>query len=147
MMITPNMWPLDCQQGFPLIWPGDLVSDIKWPSFKLDLEIKMNTLSNIYDEYSKNVTSGVLTRFFFDLAWRPSFWPQVTQFQIWPRNQYKHFGQNSWWLLQKCYLKSVYRVLGLAWWPSFWPQMTQFQTWSINHSDKHFEQDSWWLLQ
>ena len=70
------MWPLECQQGFPLIWTGDLVSDIKWPSFKLDLEIiKTNILSNIYNNYLKNVTAGVLTRFSFDLAWWPSFWP------------------------------------------------------------------------
>ena len=50
MMITSKMWPLEHQQGFPLIWPGELVFDIKWPSFKLDLEIiKTNILSNIYD--------------------------------------------------------------------------------------------------
>ena len=55
---------LERQQGFPLIWLGDLVSD------KLDLEIiKTNILSNIYDDYLKNMTSGVLTRFSFDLAW------------------------------------------------------------------------------
>ena len=86
-MITSKMWPLECQQGFPLIWPGDLVSDIKWPSFKLDLEIiKTNSLSNIYDDYLKSVTSGELTRVSFDLAWWPSFWPHLTQFQTWPRN-------------------------------------------------------------
>ena len=51
----------------------ELVSDIKWPSFKLDLEIiKTNILSNIYDDYLKNVTSGVL-RFSFDLSWWPIF--------------------------------------------------------------------------
>ena len=64
MMITSKMWPLEHQQGFPLIYLGDLVSDIKGPSFKLDLEIiKMNILSNIYDDYLKNLTSGVLTVF------------------------------------------------------------------------------------
>ena len=64
MMIISKMWPLEHQQGFPLIWPGDLISDIKWPSFKLDLEINQtNILSNIYDDYLKNVTSGVLTVF------------------------------------------------------------------------------------
>ena len=64
MMITSKMWPLEHQQGFPLIWPGELVFDIEWPSFKLDLEIiKTNILSNIYDDYLKNVTSGVLTVF------------------------------------------------------------------------------------
>ena len=82
-MITSKMWPLERQQGSPLIWPGDLVSDIKQvTSFKLDLEIiKTNNLSNIYGDNLKNVTAGVLTRFSFDLAWRPSFWPHVTQFQ------------------------------------------------------------------
>ena len=54
MMITSKMWPLEHQQGFPLIRPGDLVSDIKWSSFKVDLEvIKTNILSNIYDDYLK----------------------------------------------------------------------------------------------
>ena len=61
-MITSKKWPLEHQQGFPLIWPGDLVSDIKWPSFKLDLEIiKTNILSNIYDDYlnKKSTESNV----------------------------------------------------------------------------------------
>ena len=111
-MITSKMWPVERQQGFHLIWPGDLVSDIKWPNFKLDLEIiKINILSNMYDDYLKNVTSGVLTKFSFDLAWWPSFWPHVTQFQTWLKNhQDKHFGQDSWWLLQKCDLWSVNKV-------------------------------------
>ena len=89
-----------------MIWTGDLVSDSKWPSFELDIEIiKTNILSYIHDDYLKNVTLGVLTRFSFDLAWWPSFLPQVAQFQTRPRNhQDKHFDQDSWWLLQKCYL-------------------------------------------
>ena len=107
-----KMWPLECQEGFPLIWPSDIVSDSKWPSFELNLEIiKKNILSNIHDDYLKNVTSGVLTRFSFDLAWWPSFWPQMTQFQTSPRNhQDKHFEQDSWWLLQKCDPWSVNKV-------------------------------------
>ena len=94
-MITSKMWPLERQQGFPLIWPGDLVSDIKWPSFKLDLEItKTNIFWAIFMMIIlKNVTSGVLTRFSFDLAWWSSVTPHVTQFQTWFRNQQdKHFG-------------------------------------------------------
>ena len=44
-----------------MIWPGDLVFDLKWPSFELDLEIiKTNILNNIYEDYFKNVTSRVL---------------------------------------------------------------------------------------
>ena len=75
MMITSKMWPLGHSQGFPLIWPGELVFDIKWPSFKLDLEIiKTNILSNIYDNSLKNVTARVLTKFSADLARWPSFW-------------------------------------------------------------------------
>ena len=36
----------------------------EYGAFKLDLEInKTNILSNIYDNYLKNVTSGVLTVF------------------------------------------------------------------------------------
>ena len=104
---------------FPLIWPGDLVSDSKWPNFELDLEIiKTNILSTIHDDYFKNVASGVLTRFSVELAWWPSFGPQVTQFQTWPRNhQDKHFEQAS-WLLQK--LTSIVLTIfsfELTWWP------------------------------
>ena len=154
MMITSKMWLLEHQQGFPSIWPGDLVIDIKWPSFKLDLHveiiktnkseqylwwlfekcdpwsvrsflliwpgdlvfnpmwpsfeldleiIKTNILSKIHDDCFKNVTTRVLTRFSADLAQWPSFWFQMTQFQIWPRNhQNKHVEQDSWWLLEKC---------------------------------------------
>ena len=70
MTIALKMWPLECQQGFPLIWPNDLMFDPKWPNFELDLEIlKRNILSNIHDDHFKNVTLRVLTRFSFDLAW------------------------------------------------------------------------------
>ena len=104
MMIASKMWPLVCLQGLPLIWPGDLVFDFKWPSFKPDLEIiKTNILSKIHDDCFINVTARVLTRFYTDLARWPSFWPHVTKFRTWPRyHQDKHFEQDSWRLLQKC---------------------------------------------
>ena len=45
-----KMWPLECQQGFPLNWPGDLVF-AKWPSFELALEIIKTTIfSKIHDD-------------------------------------------------------------------------------------------------
>ena len=73
---------------FTLMWPGDLVFDPTWPNFKLDLEIiKTNILSMIHGDCFKNVTATVLTMFSADLAWWPSFWLQVTQFQTWPRTQ------------------------------------------------------------
>ena len=73
MMIASKMWPLDCKQGFPLIWPSDLDSDSNW----LEI-IKTYIMSKTHDDWFKNVTSRVLT---FDLVLRTSFLPQVTQFQ------------------------------------------------------------------
>ena len=150
MMITWKMWPLECLQGFPLIWPGDLVFDPRWPSFKLDLKIiKTNILSKIHDDCFKNVTARVLTRFSAGLAWWPSFWPQLTQFRTWPKNRKdKHLSKSR----DNCLKNVTARVItrfsaDLAMWPSFWPHVTQFQTWPRNYQDKHFEQDSWWLLQ
>ena len=112
MMTASKIWLLECLQGFPLIWPSDPVFDPKWSCSELDLEIiKTNILSKIHDDWFKNVTSVVLTRFSFDLALWPSFWHQVAQFQTWPRkNQDKHFEQYSWWSLQKCHLWSVNKV-------------------------------------
>ena len=103
MVIASKMLPLEYQQGFLLIWPGDLVFDPKWLSFKLDLEIiKTNMLSKIHDECLTHVTTRVLTRFSADLARWPSFWPQMTQFRTWHINhENKHFEQDSWWLLKQ----------------------------------------------
>ena len=88
----------------PLIWPSDLVFYPKWPSFELDLEIiKTNILSNIHDNYFKNVTSRVLTSLSFDLACWSSFWPQVTQVWTWPKfHKGKHSEQVSLRLDQNC---------------------------------------------
>ena len=145
MMITSKMWPLERQQGFPLIWFGDLVSGIKWPSFKLDLEIiQTNILSNIYDDYLKNVTSGVSTRFSFDLAWWPSFCPKWPSFKLDLEIIKKNILGR---IHDDCFKNVTARVLkrssfDLAWRPSFLLQVTQFQTWPRNHQDKHIEQDS-----
>ena len=137
-------------QGFPLIWPGDLVFDPKWPSFKLDTDSSRQTFwARYHDDCFKNVTSRVLSKSSFDLAWWPSFWLQVTQFQTWPRNQQdKHLSK----IHDDCFINVTARVLtrfntDLARWPSFWPQVTQFGTWPRNHQHKHLEQDSWWLFQ
>ena len=59
-------------------------------------------LSKIHDDCLKNVTARVLTKFSADLARWPSFWLQVTHFGTWPKNQDKHFEQDSWLLLEKC---------------------------------------------
>ena len=116
----------------------------KWPSFKLDLEIiKTKILSNIHDDYFKNITSGVL-RLYFELARCPSFWPKVTRFQT----NLEIIKTN---ILSKihddCFKNVTFRMLtifsfDLAWWPTFWPQVTQFQTWPRFHRGKHSEQVS-----
>ena len=143
------MWPLEHQQGFPLIWPGDLVSDIKWSSFKLDLEIiKTHILSNIYDDYLKKCDLWSVNSFLL-------IWPgDLVFYPMWPsfKSDLEIIKTN---ILSKihddCFKTMTTRVLTkfsayLAWWPSFWPQVTQFQTWPRTQ-DKHFLQDSLWLLQ
>jgi len=42
------MWPLECKQEFPKIWPSDLVFDLTWPILKLGLDIvKTNILTKL----------------------------------------------------------------------------------------------------
>ena len=87
MKTGSKLWPLECQQGFSLIWPTDLVFDPTWPRFELGLKIiEMNILTKSDEDWVKTVTARVLTRFFFDLTYWPSFWPHVTQIRTWPRD-------------------------------------------------------------
>jgi len=45
------MWPLECKQEFPKIWPGDLVFDPTWPIFELGLDIvKANILTKFHNK-------------------------------------------------------------------------------------------------
>ena len=132
--------------SYDLAWWSSLWHQVT----QLDLEIiQRNILSIIYDDYLKNVTSGVLTRFSADWARRPSFWPKWPSFEL----DLELIKTN---ILSKihedCFKNVTARVLtrfsfDLAWWPRFWPQENQFQTWSRNHQYKQFEQDSWWLLE
>ena len=36
MKIWPKLWPLECSQGFSIIWPTDLIFDPGWSMFNLD---------------------------------------------------------------------------------------------------------------
>ena len=100
MMIGCIMWYVLCSQGFSIIWPTDLVFDRTWPIFELDLDIvKMIILSKVDENWTRTVASRVFTRFFYNLAYRPSFWPNMTHFRTWPRfQQDKHSDKFSWWL-------------------------------------------------
>ena len=138
-----DLWSVN---SFLLIWPGHLVFDPMWPSFKLDLEIiKTNILSKIQDDCFKNVTGRVLTRFSADLARWPSFYPRWPSF----KPDLKIIKTNILSKIHDDCLKNVTARLltkfsaDLARWLSFWLQVTQFRTWPRTHQDKHLEQDSW----
>ena len=38
-----------------------------------------NILTKFYEDQIEDVAFIALTRFFYDLTWWPSFWPQMTQ--------------------------------------------------------------------
>ena len=138
-----DLWSVN---SFLPIWPGHLVFDSMWPSFKLDLEIiKTNIWSKIHDDCCKNVTGRVVTRFSADLARWPIFYPKRPSFKL-DLEIIKTIMLSK---IHDYYLENVTtRVLtwfsaDLARWPSFLPQVTQFRTWPKNHQDKYFEQNSW----
>ena len=84
--LDKKMWPLECSQGFSLIWPIDLVFDPTWSIFELDLAfIKTNILTNFYDDWMHNVACIVFIRFFYHLTYWPSFWPNMTHIRTWLR--------------------------------------------------------------
>ena len=63
------MLKLKMHQEFPSIWPSDLVSDLIWPGFELDLDIIQTNILKIFQAAeAKNASSRVLTRFSFNLA-------------------------------------------------------------------------------
>ena len=102
MMIGCIMWPVLCSQDFSMIWPTDLLFDLTWPIFKLDLDIvKMIILSKFDKNWTKSVASRVFTRFFFDLAYWPSFWPDMTHIRTWPRYCRDDHSEQVWWRLDK----------------------------------------------
>ena len=69
MSIRLKMWSLERTQGFPKIWPGDLVFDPTWPIFELVWDIiETNILTNFHEYPTENVASRVYTRF-------PKIWP------------------------------------------------------------------------
>ena len=71
MSIRLKMWPLERTQGFPKIWPGDLVFDPTWPIFELVRDIiQTNILTNFHEYPTENVASKSVHKVFlrFDLV-------------------------------------------------------------------------------
>ena len=107
MKIGPKLWPLECSQGFSMIWPTDLVFDPASPIFELDWDIvKMIILSKFDEDKTKTMASRVFTRFFNDLTYWPCFWPDMTHIRTWPRYCQDDHSEQVWWRLdQKCGLQ------------------------------------------
>ena len=69
MKIGPKLWPLECSQGFSMIWPTDLVSDPMSHIFELDWDIvKMVILSKFDEDWTKTVASRVFHKV-FSMIW------------------------------------------------------------------------------
>ena len=152
MVITWKMWPLECEQGFLLIWPGDLVFYPRWPSFEPDLKIiKTNILSKIHDNCLKNVTARVLTKFLLiwpgDLVFDSKWSSFELELELIKTNILSQIHDDCLKNVNATVITRFYA--DLAWWTtcSFWVQVFQFRTWPRNHQDNYFEPDSWWLLQ
>ena len=61
--IEQEIWPLERPQGISLIWPSNLVVDLRWPKFELIRDfIKTNILTKIWIDWARNVASRVSTR-------------------------------------------------------------------------------------
>ena len=64
MKIEAKLWPLEGEQDFKEIWPSDVVFELTWPIFNLDLDIiQTNTLVKFHEDWSKIVASRGWTRF------------------------------------------------------------------------------------
>ena len=114
MKFVPKMWPLECSQGFSMIWPTDLVFDPTWPIFELDRDIvKTIILSKFDDDWAKTVASRVFARFSHDLTHWPSFWPAMIQIQFWPISM--KIGPKLWPL--EC--SKGFSMKPLTYWPRF----------------------------
>ena len=112
MKFGPKLRPLECSEGFSMIWPTDLVFDPPWPIFKC--------LRYCQDYHSEQVwwwfgpklwPPECWTRFFYDLTYWPCFWAAMTHIQTWSRYFHDlHSEQLWWWLDQNCGLQSVDKV-------------------------------------
>ena len=102
MKIVPKLWPLECLQGFSMIWPTDLVFDPTSPIFKLDWDlVKMIKLRKFDEDWTKTLASRVFTRFSHDLTYWPSFWPNITNIWTWLRYCQDDLSEQVWWRLDK----------------------------------------------
>ena len=74
MKIGSKLWPLECSRGFFMIWL--LTKFLTWDN-------PYSILTKLEEDWTKTVASRVFTRFFYDLTYWPSFWPNMTHTQSW----------------------------------------------------------------
>ena len=132
MKIGPKMWPLECSQGFSMIWPTDLVTDPTSPIFELHRDIvKMIILSKFDEDWTKNVAFRVFTRFFHDLTYWPSYWPNVTHIELnWDIVKMISLSKFDEDWTKNVASRGFTRFFhGLTYWPSFWPNIIHIRTW------------------
>ena len=143
MRIWSKMWPLECSQGFPLIWPHDLLFHPTWPSFKRILVFIETNILTMFDENQvENVTARVFTRFSFNLTPWPTLWPTWPSFErnlvFIETNILTEFDENR---VENVTSRVFTRFsLNLTPWPTFWPHLNQFRKVPSVHWDKHSDQ-------
>ena len=151
MKIGPKLWPLECSQGFAMIWPSDLV-------FDPDVTHIRTWLRYCQDDHSEQVLMKI----------GPKLWPlECSQgfSMIWPTDL---VFDPTWPIFEldrdivKMIILSKFdddwaktvasRVFtrffnDLTYWPCFWPDMTYIRTWLRYCQDDHSEKVWWWLDQ
>ena len=146
-----------------MIWPSDLVSDPLSSIFQLDWDI-VHSEASLMKKWTKTVASWVFTRFFHDLTYWPSFWPNAPIFELdWDNvkmiilSQFdedltktvasrvftRFFHDLTYW--PSLWPNVTHIRTWLRYWPSFWPNVTHIRTWLRYCQDDHSEQ-VWWRL-
>ena len=95
MKIGRKLWPLECSQGFSMIWPTDLVFDPTWLIFELYPNFIKPKHSDKFFMTIGCIMWPVLCSqgFFYHSTYWPSFWPDMTYILAWPRYCLDdHFG-------------------------------------------------------
>ena len=145
MKIEPKLWPLECSQGFSVIWPSDLVFDPGWSIFDFDQVLWSDLLTLFLTQhYPYSNLTEILSRW--------SIWPSLMKIRskLWPLECSQGFSMiwptdlvfdqtwsifdldPVWWrLAKKCGLWECSYSFSMIW-PTdllFWPRKIHIRTW------------------
>ena len=150
MKIGPKLWPLECSQGFSMIWPTDLVFDPHHP---------YSNLTEILSRWSFWASLMMIGLKLWPLECSQGFsmiWP--TDLVLDPTSPIFELD----WDIVKMIILSKFdedwtktvtsRVFTrffhvLTYWPCFWPYMTHIRIELRYCQDIHSEQFWWWFDQ